>query len=251
MLNPHLSTLLAQLKLHGFTQSLDSNIDAVYSGEINFEEAMIDACKTELLTRARKLTERLIRNAHLRYPHACIDEIKFDIERRGLSKQFVNRFSECTWINLHKNMSIQGPTGVGKTWLACAFATEACKKGYKTIFYRASEFFEALEQAIDQSNEKLFIKKLIRYDLLIIDDFGLSNIPPKIESLLLEFIDNYSICGSLLITSQFSYDLWHTKFQDPTIADAILDRIIHNSYTLEIDGDSMRKTVMPNTTTTL
>lgn len=81
MLNPHLSTLLAQLKLHGFTQSLDSNIDAVYSGEINFEEAMIDACKTELLTRARKLTERLIRNAHLRYPHACIDEIKFDIER--------------------------------------------------------------------------------------------------------------------------------------------------------------------------
>ncbi|WP_262447298.1 ATP-binding protein [Acinetobacter pittii] len=214
MLNPHLSTLLAQLKLHGFTQSLDSNIDAVYSGEINFEEAMIDAvysgeinfeeamidaCKTELLTRARKLTEPLIRNAHLRYPHACIDEIKFDIERRGLSKQFVNRFSECTWINLHKNMSIQGPTGVGKTWLACAFATEACKKGYKTIFYRASEFFEALEQAIDQSNEKLFIKKLIRYDLLIIDDFGLSNIPPKIESHLLD--EPYRVCRRLFYLS--------------------------------------------------
>lgn len=241
MLNPQLSTLLTKLKLHDFAKSLSSNIDAVYLNEINFEEAVIDACKTELLTREQKSIERLIRSAHLRYSHACIDEIKFYVERNGLSIQSINRFSECAWININKNIIILGPTGIGKTWIACAFATEACKKGYKAIFYRAPDFIEALEQAVDNSNEKLFIKKLKRFKLVVIDDFGLSNIPSKVENALLNFIDSYSTNGSLLITSQYSYDLWHEKFNDPTLADAILDRIIHNAFKLEITGDSMRK----------
>lgn len=111
----------------------------------------------------------------------------------------------------------------------------------KAIFYRAPDFIEALEQAVDNSNEKLFIKKLKRFKLVVIDDFGLSNIPSKVENALLNFIDSYSTNGSLLITSQYSYDLWHEKFNDPTLADAILDRIIHNAFKLEITGDSMRK----------
>lgn len=131
------------------------------------------------------------------------------------------------------------------------FATKACSKGYKTKFFKYFEFIALFEKAVDNTIDKQLIKKLMTFDLLIIDDFGLTSIPSAVEGILLDFIDNYSICGSLLITSQFSYDLWHTKFQDPTIADAILDRIIHNSYTLEIDGDSMRKTVMLDTTTTL
>lgn len=251
MLNPNLSTLLTQLKLHGFTKSLSTNIDAVYSNEMNFEESLIDACNTELLIRKQKQVERLIRCAHLRYPHACTDEIRFDVERSGLSKQSVNRFSECTWIRTYKNLNILGPTGIGKTWLACAFATESCKKGYKTKFYRSADFMELLEQAVDNSEEKLFIKKLMKFNLIVIDDFALCNTPSKIENLLLDFVDYYSTCGSLLITSQFTYDLWHGKFHDPTIADAILDRIIHNSYTLEISGDSMRKTLSFDTATTL
>lgn len=125
--------------------------------------------------------------------------------------------------------------------LACAFATEACKRGYKTSFYKASKFIDLLERAVDDSNDELFIKNLIKFNLIVIDDFGLNTIPSKVENLLLDFVDRYSINGSLLITSQFSYDLWYEKFHDPTIADAILDRIIHNSYTLEISGDSMRR----------
>lgn len=98
-----------------------------------------------------------------------------------------------------------------------------------------------LEWAVDDSNDELFIKNLIKFNLIVIDDFGLNTIPSKVENLLLDFVDRYSINGSLLITSQFSYDLWYEKFHNPTIADAILDRIIHNSYTLEISGDSMRR----------
>lgn len=251
MLNSQLSLLLSKLKLHGLSKSLATNIDAVYLNQINFEEALIDACTNELLLRDQKNIERLIRSATLRYPHASLEDINFNVERTGLTKQLITRFSECAWIQVHKNMNILGPTGIGKTWLACAFSTTACKKGYKTKFFRSSEFIEELEQAVDSSSEKYFIKKLIKFNLLVIDDFGLSNISSKIEEVLLEFIDTYSMHGSLLITSQFTYDLWHEKFQDPTIADAILDRIIHNSYTLEINGESMRKISNDNYTTTL
>ncbi|WAU78108.1 ATP-binding protein [Acinetobacter sp. TR3] len=125
-------------------------------------------------------------------------------------------------------------------WLG-SFATKACLEGYKTKFFKYADFIDLLEQAIDNSNEKPLIKKLIKFDLIVLDDFGLNHTPAKIESFLLDFIDSFSMHGSLLITSQFSYELWHEKFNDPTIADAILDRIIHNSYTFEISGDSMRK----------
>lgn len=108
-----------------------------------------------------------------------------------------------------------------------------------------------MKQAIDNSNEKLLMKKLIKFDLIVLDDFGLNHTPANIESILLDFIDSFSMRGSLLITSQFSYDLWHEKFNDPTIADAILDRIIHNSYTFEISGDSMRKIGSSSETATL
>lgn len=241
MLSHQLTILLKKLKLHNFITSLDANIDAVYSNKLNFEEALIDACNTELLIRHQKSLNRLIRGANLRYPQACIDDVNFSVERGGLSRQVINRFSECTWVNIHKNINILGPTGIGKTWLACAFATEACKRGYKASFYRASKFIDLLEQAVDDSNDELFIKKLIKFNLIVIDDFGLNTIPSKVENLLLDFVDRYSTNGSLLITSQFSYDLWYEKFHDPTVADAILDRIIHNSYTLEISGDSMRR----------
>nr|WP_314233648.1 IS21-like element helper ATPase IstB [uncultured Moraxella sp.] len=250
MLNHQLTALLTKLKLHGVVTSLSANIDAVYSNKINFEEALIDACNTELLIRDQKSLDRLIRVANLRYPHACIDDVNFDANRNGLSKQTINRFSECTWVRTQKNMNILGPTGIGKTWLACAFATKACSNGYKTKFFRCSELIDLFEQAVDNSNEKLLIKNLSKFDLIVIDDFGLGNIPSNIESSLLDFIDSFSINGSLLITSQFSYDLWHEKFHDPTIADAILDRIIHNSYTLEVSGDSMRK-INSDLTTTL
>lgn len=241
MLNHRLVELLTKLKLHGVVNSLKFNIDEVYANRINFEEALIDAFNSELLIRNQKTIDRLIRCATLKYPHARIEDVRFDTNRTGLTSQALNRFSECTWIRNHKNLNILGPTGIGKTWLGCAFATKACLEGYKTKFFKYVDFIDLLEQAINNSNEKLLIKKLIKFDLIVLDDFGLNHTPANIESILLDFIDSFSMHGSLLITSQFSYDLWHEKFNDPTIADAILDRIIHNSYTFEISGDSMRK----------
>lgn len=241
MLNHELKALLTKLRLHGVVTSLSANIDAVYSNKINFEEALIDACNTELLIRNSRSVDRLIRSANLRYPHARIEDVNFEVNRDGLTKQSINRFSECTWIHNHKNMNLLGSTGIGKTWLACAFATKACSKGYKTKFFKYFEFIALFEKAVDNTIDKQLIKKLMTFDLLIIDDFGLTSIPSAVEGILLDFIDNFSMQGSLLITSQFSYDIWYEKFNDPTIADAILDRIIHNSYTFEISGDSMRK----------
>ena len=241
MLNHQLVELLKKLKLHGVANSLKLNIDDVYTYKVNFEEALIDAFTSELLVRNQKTIDRLIRCATLKYPHARIDDVRFDTNRIGLTSQTVYRFSECTWIRELKNLNILGPTGIGKTWLACAFATKACSEGYKTKFFKYAEFVDLIEQSICNSNEKLLIKRLMKFDLIVLDDFGLNHTPSGIENILLDFIDSFSMHGSLLITSQFSYDLWFEKFNDPTIADAILDRIIHNSYTFELSGDSMRK----------
>lgn len=251
MLNPKLADLLKKLKLHSFANSLTNSIDSVYSSEINFEEALIDACESELLFRNQKTFERLIRLANLRYPHASIKDINFDVERSGLTKQSTDRFAQCGWINCRRNINILGPTGIGKTWIACAFAAQACSKGYKTKFYKCWDFIELLEQSVETSDGKLLINKLNKYDLIVIDDFGLNHIPSNIESALLDFIDTFSLHGSLLITSQFPHDLWYEKFNEPTIADAILDRIIHNSYVLEISGASLRKSRSPDESTIL
>ena len=201
--------------------------------------------------RNQKTIDRLIRSATLKYPHARIEDVCFDTNRIGLTPQTLNRFSECTWVHNHKNLNILGPTGIGKTWLACAFATKACLNGYKTKFFRSSELIEFLNQAVDNAIENKSINHLCKFDLIVVDDFGLGNIPSNIENLLLDLIDTFSAKGSFLITSQFSYELWHEKFHNPTIADAILDRIIYNSYTFEISGDSMRKVSFSAETATL
>jgi len=145
----------------------------------------------------------------------------------------------------HRNCLITGPTGSGKTYLACAVGAQACREGYRTLYFYAPKFFRALESARADGSLFQWLKKLARAPLLLIDDLGIGSVPGKLYREFLEVLDDRQGQGATLITSQFPVSQWHEIIADPTVADAILDRLVHNAYRIELKGESMRKGKTP------
>jgi DNA replication protein DnaC len=141
---------------------------------------------------------------------------------------------------------ITGPTGTGKTWVACALGHQACREGYRTIYYYAPKLFRALETAQADGSLPALLKRLARASLLIVDDLGISSVSGKLYRQLLEILDDRQGHGATLITSQFPVAQWHDVIADPTVADAILDRLVHNAYRLQLGGKSMREPKNPS-----
>ena len=137
-------------------------------------------------------------------------------------------------------------TGCGKTFLACALGAQACRDGHRTLYYYAPKFFRALETARADGSLLPLLKKLSRAALVIVDDLGIASVPDKLYRLFLEMLDDRQGQGATLITSQFPVKQWHEVIADPTVADAILDRLVHNSYRIELKGESMRKGETPS-----
>ncbi|MBY1009172.1 ATP-binding protein [Pseudomonas aeruginosa] len=198
---------------------------------------MMDAEASERETRK---IDRLIKGARLRDGQATLEDVDYKVSR-GLDRSLIMSLAECEWLRRKQNLVLTGATGTGKTWLACAFGSQACRQGFITSYRTATQLFEdiLLSQA-DNTLPKLR-RQLIRTQLLIIDDLGIGGINAQIGPFLLDIIDQQSRSGSLLITSQYPQDRWYDLFVDPTIADAILDRILHKSHTLPLKGESMRK----------
>jgi DNA replication protein DnaC len=160
---------------------------------------------------------------------------------RGLDKSHVASLAGCEWVRQKLNLVIVGATGVGKTWLASAFGTQACRLGMPVVFYRASDLYGEIAVAMHDGSLPKLKAELIKPSLLILDDFGLGDISSSAAQILLDVVDRRMRSGSLLITSQYPTEQWHGLFPDPTIADAILDRVVHQSHRLTLKGDSMRK----------
>lgn len=230
---------LRELKFHGMTKALEEQLQSVQYQELSFEERLgflIDREKTERDN--RRLATRLIR-AKIRQ-RACLEDIDYSASR-GLDKSLIQSLGTCQWIREHLNLLIDGPTGSGKTFLASAFANKACREGFKVLCLRAPRLFEDLALAHGDGSYLKLMKSIAKTHLIVIDDWGLSKMTDHQQRDLLEILEDRHGIYSTLIASQIPAGHWHEMMDNPTVADAILDRLIHNAYKINLKGESMRK----------
>src|SRR5436305_10974258 len=181
-----------------------------------------------------------LRNAKLRQGQASIEDVDYRAARR-LDKALFQQLAAGRWIAEHRNLLITGPCGVGKSWLSCALAQRACRDGYTVHYARVPRLFADLELAHGDGRFTRLFHILVKADLLILDDWGPDRLTANQRRDLMEIVEDRHGKTSTLITSQLPLDKWHDVIGEPTFADAILDRIVHNAYRLELDGPSMRK----------
>lgn len=236
----HIMDNLAELKLTGMRQALSQQqSQAAFSG-MAFEERFGMLLNAELHYRAQKRQERLLRAARLKHSTACVEDIDYQAHR-GLERGYLAGLMQCDWIQRHQNLVITGPTGVGKTWLGCALAQQAVRLGFSVLYKRFPLLCEEFETARRDGSFPRLRNQLTKVRLLVLDDWAIMPITPVGRQELLELIEARVSHGSLLITSQLPVDQWHQYIGELTLADAIMDRLIHRSHRLELKGESMRK----------
>jgi DNA replication protein DnaC len=194
----------------------------------------------EIAVRAdRRLANRLA-SARLRFADACIENVNFAASR-GIDRRQILSLAQGAWLKAHENLFITGPTGTGKTWLACAFARQAARLDHSVLYIRAPRLFEDLAMARLDGRFPRLVDKIARVQLLILDDWGTHSLTDQQRLDLLEIFEERYRRKSTLITAQLPVAAWHDMIGEPTIADAILDRIIHNAHRIGLEGDSMRR----------
>ena len=196
----------------------------------------------EATSRENKRLARRLREARLRQS-AVVEDVDFRAHR-GLDRALFLKLATCQWIQDHHHLCVIGPTGIGKSWLACALGHKGCREGFSVLYKRASRLFTDLAQARGEGRLPRLMTTLERTRLLIIDDWGPEPLNAEQRRDLLEIVDDRYDRGSLLITSQVPVNRWHEVIGDPTLADAILDRIIHRAHRIELKGPSLRRRVV-------
>jgi DNA replication protein DnaC len=222
--------------------------------ELEAQEATRDLAHAEwlalLLDReaANRNTRRFqirLRAARLRHSQAAIEDVDYRIARQ-LDKALFQQLATCRWIAEHRGLLISGPCGIGKSWLGCALAQKACRDGYTVHYARVPRLFADLDLAHGDGRFARLFRMLVKVDLLVMDDFGPDRLSASQRRDLMEIIEDRHGRHSTLITSQLPVEKWHEVIGEPTFADAILDRIVHNAYRLKLDGPSIRKTKAVN-----
>ena len=239
--NPTTETLKT-LKLHGMLQALEEQQETPAIQALSFEERIALIVDRERLYRDNQRKSRLLRGAHLKVAAACIEDINYKAAR-GLDKKQIATLATGEWIRRSQNVLITGATGSGKTWLSCALAQQCCRQGASVTYWRVPRLVEELRVAHGDGSYIKFLKATAKASLLVLDDWGLTALSTQDRADLLEILDDRVNAGATLITSQLPVDTWHAYLADPTLADAILDRLVHQSHriVLKIPGESMRK----------
>ena len=240
MLNePTLEKLIA-LRLNALATAWTEQQRNPESSSLCFDERLALLVDAEWLDRQNKRLGRALREAKLRLPNACIEDVDYPA-RRQLDRGRVRELAHCGWVEQHHNVVITGPTGVGKTYLACALAQLACRKGYRALYRRVPRLFYELTLARADGTYPRLLARLARIDVLVLDDWGLAPLADTERRDLLEIIEDRHGHRSTIVTSQIPVAKWHDHLGDPTIADALCDRLLHNAHPLVLQGPSRRK----------
>lgn len=237
--HPILAQLL-ELKLTGMHHALKEQLQMTDIEPLSFEERLGLLVDREMTERADRRLQYRLRMARLRQS-ACVEDIDYR-HSRGLDKRLMQQLATGEYIDNKLNVLITGAAGVGKTWLACALAQKACRDGRSVRYLRLPRLLQDLPIAKADGRYSKLLRDYAKADLVVLDDFGLMPMNDEIRRDLLEILDDRHNLKSTLVTSQLPVDKWHDHIGEPTLADAILDRLVHNAYRLNLKGESMRKT---------
>ena len=239
MLNHPTLDKLEALRFNGMVKALTEQMAVPDIEDLSFEERLGLLVDREMTEREDRRLKTRLRQAKLRQS-ACVEDIDYR-QARGLDKSLILDLAGCQWVKRHLNIMITGPTGVGKTWIACALAQKACREGYRALYLRLPKLLQELPIAKGDGTYISLLTRLAKIDVLILDDWGLSKLMAEQRRDLLEILEDRYDSRSTIVTSQLPLDKWHDIIGDPTLADAILDRLVHNAYKINLRGESMRK----------
>lgn len=234
MMNHPLLDQLQKLRLNGMYKALQDQMQITDSQSMSFEERL-----GLMIDRENRRLQSLLRKAKL-HQQAAIEDLDRQAPR-GLDKRLMAQLTSMQWCRERLNLIITGPTGIGKSWIGCALGNNACRMGLSTRYFRLSRLFQALQMARADGSWSKQLRELARTDLLILDDWGITPISDEGRRDLLEVFDDRFNIKSTLIASQLPVEHWHEYIGDSTLADAILDRLVHNSYRITLAGESLRK----------
>jgi len=238
LIKPTIERLRA-MRLTGMAEAFSRQMDDVQMHSLSFEERVSMMVDHQWMVRQDKALGRRLKNARLKM-RACVEDIDYT-KSRGLDRPLIRSLSTSEWVSTHHHLIIVGASGVGKTYLACAFAQKAARDGFTVLYYAARRLFRELALArADGSLDKLFAK-LARVEVLVVDDWAMSPLSDNERRDFLEICDDRYQSRSTILASQIPVAHWHERIGDPTLADSILDRLVHNAYKIELKGPSMRK----------
>ena len=230
---------LQQLKLNGFIQIIDE-LETLTNQPLTVDDILTLMVERECLIRQNKRLKRLMKNAKLRYPNACVENIHFQAKRE-LNQQQLRQLMQPQWIENARNIVFIGPTGVGKSYLACAFGQMACRHQYSVLYTRVARLLDKMRMARLDGSYQTLLNKIAKTHVLILDDWGLDQLEREARHDLLELLEDRVSNVATIITTQLPPDKWHAYIGDDTLADAICDRVLHSAYNIQIKGESMRK----------
>lgn len=238
-MNSTILNKMSQMKFYGMQHAYQTLLDSNQHHSLTNDEIISMLIQAEWEDRENRKINRYLRTARFRY-QASIEEVDFT-SKRGLDKTQVLRLADCSFINKKENILITGPTGVGKSYLASALGHQACLQGYKTLYFNTQKLFPQLKMFKADGSYLKQMSKIERHDLLILDDFGLELLDNSSRMMLLEIIEDRHGRKSTIISSQLPVAKWYEIIGDSTVADAILDRMVHTANRIELKGESLRK----------
>lgn len=240
LMHPTLDTLRA-LKLYGLVAALEEQAGNPAAQSLAFEERLAMLVDRERLYRDNTRRTRLLQQARLKNAQACLEDIDYK-PARGLDKRQIAALASCEWARRGQNVLITGPTGSGKTWIACALAAQACRLGLPAMYWRVPRLVEEVRGAHGDGSYLRLLKKIEKAAVLVLDDWGLTALTAQDRADLLEILDDRVHVRSTIVVSQLPVDAWHGYLGEPTVADAILDRLVHHSHRIPLaTSDSMRR----------
>lgn len=248
MLNNQTADKLSGMRLSAMAREYHRQLEHTPTSSLSFDERFGMLVDSEWMARKNNQLQRLLKIANLRIRDACLEDIDYS-PNHNLDKSMVSRLADCAWVKEGRNLIITGATGTGKTYLASAFGNAACRQSYKVKYYRVNRLLTDLSIGHGDGSYNKLMRDLKKTDLIILDDFGMAILDPVSSRDLLEVIEDRFGTKSTIIATQLPVTGWHDLFEDSTIADAILDRVIHNSYRFEPKGDSKRKPNAPDSFT--